>query len=390
MTQGAVKPPNIIIASRVYRPEPVAAAYRNATLASALADAGASVTVLTSRAPKVFGDGAGGLDPRVRVHRLPVLRDREGAVRGYLPYLSYDIPLFFRLLFTRKLDLVVAEPPPTTGAAVRLACCIRRLPYVYYAADILSDAAESIAPGVVVGAVRALERFAISGAKLVIAVTDGVVSRVNELGAKKVVLIRNGIDTSTFTLGGPRANLSQTAVYAGTVAEWLGTDIFIEALPAVLERIPSAQIVFLGQGTAMDGLKQRAKELGVADSVTFAGVVPPDEASRWLRSATVGLASIKPGKYAIAFPTKILASLGSGTPVLYAGPETNVGFVRENGLGAVVPFDVDAVADALIAALSHEPTAEDRHRFADYIQRNASSNATGNAGAKAVLSALGH
>ncbi|MDO5500237.1 MAG: hypothetical protein Q4F67_11230 [Propionibacteriaceae bacterium] len=37
---------------------------------------------------------------------------------------------------------MIVEPPPTTGLVVRVACALRRTPYVYYAADLWSVAAE--------------------------------------------------------------------------------------------------------------------------------------------------------------------------------------------------------------------------------------------------------
>ena len=91
-------------------------------------------------APSETGNGEGG-HGLVEVRRAPVLRDKTGAVRGYVSYLSFDLPLIARLLTGARPDVVVSEPPPTTGAAVRLACALRRLPYVYYCADIVSDAA---------------------------------------------------------------------------------------------------------------------------------------------------------------------------------------------------------------------------------------------------------
>ena len=187
----------VTLATRTFTPEPTAAALRLGALARALAACGDRVRVLTSRlAPSVARDaaaaanrapspvpgkrsggsatpgapvGAGGDEGGhglVEVRRAPVLRDRTGAVRGYVSYLSFDVPLIARLLTGPRPDVVVSEPPPTTGAAVRLACAARRIPYVYYCADIVSDAAALA--GVarpVVRAVAALEAFALRGAR---------------------------------------------------------------------------------------------------------------------------------------------------------------------------------------------------------------------------------
>src|SRR5690606_15055811 len=114
------------------------------------------VTVLTSQPPPgaVIDD-----PPGIDVRRAPVLRDSSGYLRGYLPYLSFDIPLFFRILLGRRGDLYLVEPPPTTGAVVRVASAIRRRPYVYDAADIWADAATMVTSNrAVLAALRAVER----------------------------------------------------------------------------------------------------------------------------------------------------------------------------------------------------------------------------------------
>ena len=130
----------VTLATRTFTPEPTAAALRLGALARALAAGGDRVRVLTScLAPSVARDARqlvdGGAEPGegrglVEVRRAPVLRDRTGAVRGYVSYMSFDVPLVARLLTGPRPDVVVSEPPPTTGAAVRIACAARRVPYV--------------------------------------------------------------------------------------------------------------------------------------------------------------------------------------------------------------------------------------------------------------------
>src|SRR5699024_2915782 len=126
---------------RVYSPEPVAAAFRQEALVDALERAGAEVTVLTTRAPGARRSSeAGGR----RVSRWPVKRDARGQVRGYVSYLSFDLPLALRLLRQRPMDALVLEPPPTTGLVGMVAAAIRRVPYTFYAADVWSDATDSV------------------------------------------------------------------------------------------------------------------------------------------------------------------------------------------------------------------------------------------------------
>jgi len=382
----------VTIASRIYAPESAAAAFRLDALAQALADGGHAVKVLTAEAPPALRGAARTSDARrrsVTVRRAPVLRGADGYVRGYFQYLSFDIPLFFRLLTGRRPAVIVSEPPPTTGLVTRIAAAIRRVPYVYYAADIWSDAATAAGtPRLVTAALRCVERLALGGATRVLAVSEGVAERVRKVAPDaSPIVMRNGVDTSVFTPQGPVAPLVPTAVYAGTMSEWQGADVFVRAWASVRENVPDAQLVFLGQGTARAELQELAKNLGVSDSVSFSDAVPPEVAARWLRSARVGLASIKPEiGYDFAIPTKLFASAACGTPVLFAGEGDAASIVRRESLGTVAAFDAADVAEKLSAALADVPDAESRRRLGERTDSIASLHSAAQATAAVVAS----
>ena len=373
----------VTLATRTFTPEPTAAALRLGALVRSLVSSGASVRVLTSRlAPSVARDGARaasrtlgssqstrrgnaavpGRRPTaggegadlVEVRRAPVLRDRTGAVRGYASYLSFDLPLVARLLTGARPDVVVCEPPPTTGAAVRVACALRRVPYVYYCADVVSDAASAAGvPGVVVRGVAALESFALRGARRVIAVSAGVSRRARELGARDVTVVPNGVRVPGEIVAGypdsfPRCS-GPVFVYAGTVAQWLAPEIFVDAFERARARLGDARLVFVGQGSGWDALAERSR--GVA-GVEMIPAVSAWEADRWMARASATLASLRPGGYDYAYPTKILASLAQGTPVIYAGPGQAARDVAEAGLGVACGLDADEIAEAMVAVAS--------------------------------------
>nr|WP_283251417.1 glycosyltransferase family 4 protein [Actinomyces sp. 186855] len=352
----------VAIASRLYAPEPAAAALRLHGLARALSRAGARVRVLTSTPPGTQAP----TDPGVEVLSAPALRDENGYIRGYAQYLSFDLPLALRLLVGPRPDLVVAEPPPTTGAVVRAAAALRGVPYAYYAADVWSDAAASTgAPGWVVGALRLTERFALSGAATVLAVSDGVAERVGQLGARHVDVVPNGIDTEVFTPEGPVAEEAPDApylLYAGTASEWQGAGIFIEALRLVHETHPQARLVLLGQGSDWEHLR----ELAAGDErVVLHDLVPAEAAAAWQRGALASVVSIRPGLgYDFAYPTKIFAALACGTPVVYAGPGPAREDLPAHGLGWATGYDVEAVAVSMRAALEEAGTSRQDERAA--------------------------
>ncbi|EHM93266.1 hypothetical protein HMPREF0975_02003, partial [Actinomyces sp. oral taxon 849 str. F0330] len=131
-----------LLATRIHLPEAAAASFRLDGVERALARHGVPVRVLTTTVPGRDGQPAPQIDdPQgVRVSRWPALRDASGYLRGYLPYLSFDMPLALRLGLASRPDIVLVEPPPTTGVVARTICALRRLPYVWYAPDVWSDA----------------------------------------------------------------------------------------------------------------------------------------------------------------------------------------------------------------------------------------------------------
>ncbi len=389
--------PRVILATRLYPPEVGAAAFRLEALAQGLCDAGASVRVLTTRPPAedsaehdvAAGARAADDDGASAVRRWPVLRDAGGNVRGYVQYLSFDVPLFFRLLVTPG-DLVVAEPPPTTGVVVALSCWIRRRGFVYYAADIWTDAVAAMGgPRIVTGLMRVVEGWVLRRARAVIAISAGVAEQTRQFGipAGKVTVVGNGVNTAVFRPEGPAADPGyRYLVYTGTMSEWQGAEVFIQALPEVLSRFPDVRLHFFGQGSAEVALRRMASELA-PERVVFGGVVPPEEAARWIRGAVASLVSIVPDQgYDFAKPTKIYAAAACGTPVVYAGKGACVPMVEDNRLGTACEFSPKAVANALLRYLG-EP---DPHRAqrARWVEENASLGTTGRAAAAEVLTAI--
>ena len=390
----------VTLATRTFTPEPTAAALRLGALARALAVGGDRVRVLTSRlAPSVArdarqsagsdadpGEGAG----LVEVRRAPVLRDRTGAVRGYVSYMSFDLPLLARLLTGPRPDVVVSEPPPTTGAAVRIACAVRRVPYVYYCADIVSDAAALAGvPSIVVRTVAGLESFALRGARRVIAVSDGVARRARDLGARDVAVVPNGVRVPDAVVTGTPEGFptcdGPVFVYAGTVAQWLAPEVFVDAFECVRARLGDARLVFVGQGSGWEALAERSRGVAGVDMIP---AVSAEEADRWMARATATLASLRPGGYDYAYPTKILASLAQGTPVIYAGPGQAARDIAEGELGVACNLDADEVAEAMVGLASGTAAWVGAEGARAWVSMHRSVEASSRAAAAVVRSAL--
>lgn len=367
----------IAIVSRIFEPEPSAASFRLGALSEELARAGHEVTVLTVRPPAEQAELSLDEERSYRVRRFPVLRDRTGYVRGYLPYMSFDVPIFFRVLFMRHTDAIVVEPPPTTGLFVRIAARLRRIPYMYYAADVWSDATLLTgAPALVGKLVASIESWALNGARVVFATSSEVEQRLKEIGVRaSVVTVGNGVDVSAFEF---RDQLpTQEAplfIYGGTAAEWHGAEVFVRAMAEVQRRYPGAQLRFIGGGSQKDRLSVLAERLRLRNT-EFLEPMPPSEFGELLPSATASLASVRPGTgYEFAFPTKLYGSTAAGVPLIFAGAGPAVEFVRTEvagrALGEACAFSADEVAGAMIRAIEFPPSTEQRELVSRWGQRN--------------------
>lgn len=338
----------VIIASRIYRPEPSAASLFLGSVADAMIADGHEVEVLTAKPLPGLGDGARG----ERVRTFPVLRDRSGYVRGYVQYMSFDIPLAFRLLFARRPDAVFVEPPPTTGAVVRTVCALRRIPYVYDAADIWSDAAgHATSSGFVVGVLRALERFAMRGATEMVTISQGVVDRARQLGVHRPMTVTGfGADTSTFSYSDEA--IEPLFIYAGTYTGLHGADILIDAFAQFMATHPGHRLLFIGNGTGQESMQARAAELGIETAVEFASSVDSTALRPMLARSLSSLATLHPGGgYEYAFTSKIYSSLATGCPVIFAGPGPTNQFIaaaqQHAPVGVAVQYEAGAIAQAM-------------------------------------------
>lgn len=352
----------VVLISRIYAPEVSAASGLLQSWALEFRSRGWDVTVVTTKPPR----GTTIDDPEgIEVRRAPVKRDRQQYVRGYVSYLSFDIPLAFRLLFSRRADLYVVEPPPTTTAVAVSIARLRRTPVVVDAADLWSDAAAMVTSSrAVINALRRLEVWGLRRASHLFAAHAPLISRMRELNIDTpATAIGFGADTATFAYRGEEVAGPPIFVYAGTHSEWHGAGIFVEAFPQVLRAHPAAMLVFIGNGEEREALRARAAGLGIGSQVEFRTPISPVELAPLLAGATVSLASLKPGQgYDYAFTTKAYSSLAAGCPVIFSGVGPTVDFLRDASqanAGVAVDYDADQVAAAMIAA-ADSPLASDQ------------------------------
>lgn len=387
----------ITIASRIFEPEPSAASFRLNALAEAFTAAGYNVTVDTVQPVASARSQLSDSQRRFRVKRHRVLRDKSGYVRGYLQYLSFDIPLFFRILFGRRTDLIVVEPPPTTGFFVRIAAKLRRTPYVYYAADVWADAASQTgSTTIVVKTVRFIERWVWKGAHTVLSVSTGVTNRLAELGvSRNVITMGNGVDIRRFSDLRDKQDVVSAFVYPGTASEWHGAELLVESYAAGSKAVRDYPLVFIGGGSEKPRLQVLARELGIADRVQFIEPLPAEQLAPWLAKCVAAIATLRPGSgYDFAFPTKLYSAAACGAPIVYAGPGPAVDFVNtrvhDELLGQVSAYEPENLTAALNNAAAQFEAHGLRQARRESVRKWAAANVHIDAVAAKGVSALTH
>ncbi|ORT59070.1 glycosyltransferase [Streptomyces sp. CB03238] len=221
-------------------------------------------------------------------------------------------------------DLVHAHSAKA-GLAARIA--VRgRVPTVYQPHAWSFEAAD----GVTGALARRWERWAARWTDRVICVSEAERRRGEYAGVRASwSVVHNGVDTARFTTGPDRAaaraalGLPASAplvVCVGRLCRQKGQDTLLEAWPAVLDRVPHARLVLVGDGPTSEALRATAHRLGAPGSVTFAGAVA--DPAPWYRAADL---VVQPSRWE-GMALAPLEAMAAGRPVLV----TDVDGARES------------------------------------------------------------
>jgi glycosyltransferase involved in cell wall biosynthesis len=199
------------------------------------------------------------------------------------------------------------------------------------------------------------ERTVASSVTRVLASCTDEVRELVAMGAPRahIDVVGSGVDRTRFTPDGPRAPRGRRPrlLVVGRLVPRKGVDDAIATLPW----LPDAELVIAGgpDAAALDGdpevvrLRQRARELGVADRVRFLGRVPHDELPAQIRAAdlVVCLPWYEP------FGIVPLEAMACEVPVVGSAVGGLLDTVIDGVTGALLPPRCPRLAAAAIADL---------------------------------------
>jgi phosphatidylinositol alpha-1,6-mannosyltransferase len=148
---------------------------------------------------------------------------------------------------------------------------------------------------------------------------------------------------------GPRAAVIVARLSA--TERYKGHDALLEAWPAVIARLPDAQLVVVGGGDDLGRLQRKAGELNVSERVLFTGFVSEDDlAALYARAAILAMPSRGEG-----FGLAYLEAMAQGLPCIGSVHDAASEVIEDGVTGFLVDqADTPALADRLVCLLSDE------------------------------------
>lgn len=134
-----------------------------------------------------------------------------------------------------------------------------------------------------------------------------------------------------------------------TSERYKGHDELLESWPAVLERVPDAQLVVAGRGDDLTRLREKAGALGIADHVLFLGFVSAGTLSALRQRATVFAMPSRGEGFGLVY----LEAMRAGLPCLGSTYDAGAEVIINGETGLLVdPADRAAVVMALVQLLT--------------------------------------
>ena len=168
---------------------------------------------------------------------------------------------------------------------------------------------------------RWTETYAWRNADIVLPVTEVLAGEVRNAGVpgERIAVVPNGIDKERFgrapSLADAKAALGlQNRLvlgFVGFMRDWHGLDRVIDLIAADKGR--TRHLLLVGDGPARAGLERRARELGVGEHVTFAGIVARDRIADYVAAFDIAL---QPEVVAYASPLKLFEYLALGRAIV--------------------------------------------------------------------------
>lgn len=368
---------SIAIVNCVYPPEPVVSAQMGHDLAVHLTKTGRKVTVICPSPSRPLGADYSALHAQI----TPLIRQENGISVVRVPSFASPASCILRRMresfsFGRHVtqylktqpnqpDIVYVNSWPLLSQAIIIHHCTRqRIPVVLHIQDTYPESLLAKLPHLVGRAIEppllALDRWIARKAAHVITISETMKSAFLEkrgIAHDRLSLIHNWVDDAPFHSMPDRTQSANhykipndllTFVFLGNIGPVAGVELLIDGFHKAA--IPKALLLIIGDGSSKAGCVRSAQELGVTDRIHFISDPAMENVPRLLSLGDVCLLPMRKGAGSSSLPSKIMAYMLAGKPVLAAvdGDSDTAACIRDAGCGWVVePNNAQALAQGL-------------------------------------------
>lgn len=165
---------------------------------------------------------------------------------------------------------------------------------------------------------------------------------------ERIFITLNSPDTDHYRAAEPRIRAAPAPlppnpsrlIHVGRLVEWKRVDLLIDALAALKEKFPDAELVIIGNGPEEERLRQQVKRLGILESVVFAGgIYEISDLGKYLLASSVYVLAGMGGlsiNDAMFFGKPIVCSVCDGTEKMLVREGVNGAFFKEGDLADLV------------------------------------------------------
>lgn len=203
----------------------------------------------------------------------------------------------------------------------------------------------------------AIEKLAFETADKIIAVSEYTKRKIvhhYKIPGNKISVVHNAVTKEFKKVQTEHFSPDKKKVlFLGRITMQKGPEYFLYAAKKVLELEPETLFIMAGDGDMMGRMIHLAIDLGIHQNVLFTGFLRGTDIDRAFQSANLFVIPSVSEPFGIV----ALESIKNGTPVLIS---------KQSGASEVIPnmlkvdfWDVDEMANKMIAALRYEPMTDD-------------------------------
>lgn len=204
-----------------------------------------------------------------------------------------------------------------------------------------------------------LKRIVVNRSCITTVVSLPMQTRLEQLGAnaRNIKVLPMGVDTvNLFRIDNTVARSSNLILFVGRLVEKKGAMNLVDAMPIVLKQIPDARLIIVGFGPEQPALAAKIQEIGLQDSVTFAGAVTHSQLPHWYQHAALLVAPFVRSNRGDedGLGLVLIEAIACGCPIL-AGkiPATEQTLEGEFTDMLIDPLATASMAESIIASLSN-------------------------------------